>query len=93
VRAMPSGPKSGVDLYWLPLGARGHRLRIAGKIFEAAAARLERRQPRDIYHSVLEVRVPEGRYVIEMGPVADENGACRGVVAQGSVGAAPIAQG
>ena len=83
---MSSGPGFGVDLYWLPLGARGHCLRIGGKLFEAIAARLERREARDIYHSVLEVRVPGGRFVIEMGPVADTNGAGRGVVAEGSVG-------
>jgi hypothetical protein len=83
---MSGGSRSGVDLYWLPLGARGHFLRIGGKLFEALAARLESRQARDIYHSVLEVHVPEGRFVIEMGPVADTNGAGRGVVAQGSVG-------
>lgn len=84
---MSGGSRSGVDLYWLPLGARGHVLRIGGKLFEAVVARLEHRGARDIYHSVLEVRVPEGRYVIEMGPVADSNGAGRGVVAEGSVGA------
>jgi hypothetical protein len=78
--------RSGVDLYWLPLGARGHFLRIGGKLFEAAVALRERRETRDIYHSVLEVRVPEGRFVIEMGPVADADGAGRGVVAEGSVG-------
>jgi hypothetical protein len=27
---MSSGPGLGVDLYWLPLGARGHCLRIGG---------------------------------------------------------------
>jgi hypothetical protein len=84
---MSSGSRSGVDLYWLPLGARGHVLRIGGKLFEAVASWLEHREARDIYHSVLEVRVPEGRFVIEMGPVADSNGAGRGVVAEGSVGA------
>jgi hypothetical protein len=84
---MSGGSRSGVDLYWLPLGARGHVLRIGGKLFEAVASWLEHREARDIYHSVLEVRVPEGRFVIEMGPVADSNGAGRGVVAEGSVGA------
>jgi hypothetical protein len=34
----------------------------------------------------LEVHAPEGRFVIEMGPVADTNGGGRGVVAEGSVG-------
>jgi hypothetical protein len=84
---MSGGSRCSVDLYWLPLGARGHFLCIGGKLFEAVAARLEHREARDIYHSVLEVRVPEGRLVIEMGPVADSDGAGRGVVAEGSVGA------
>jgi hypothetical protein len=83
---MATASSFGVDLYWLPLGARGRWLRIGGRLFEAVAARLERRSVRDIYHSVLEVRVPEGRFVIEMGPVADANGAGRGVVAEGAVG-------
>ena len=83
---MSGGSRFGVDLYWLPLGARGHFLRIGGRLFEAVAARLDRREARDIYHSVLEVRVPEGRFVIEMGPVADASGAGRGVVAEGPVG-------
>ena len=34
----------------------------------------------------LEVRVPEGRFVIEQAPVRDGNGAERGVVAEGAVG-------
>ena len=76
----------GVDLYWLPLGAGGHSVRLNGRVFEAAAARLERRPPRDLYHSALEVRVPEGRFVIEMTPVPDGDGAERGVVAEGAVG-------
>jgi hypothetical protein len=77
----------GVDLYWLPLGAGGRSVRLNGRVFEAVAARLERRPPRDLYHSALEVRVPEGRFVIEMTPVPDRNGAERGVVAEGAVGA------
>ena len=76
----------GVDLYWLPLGAGGRSVRLNGRVFEAAAARLERRPPRDLYHSALEVRVPEGRFVIEMTPVPDGDGAERGVVAEGAVG-------
>ncbi|MGH3113714.1 MAG: hypothetical protein ACRDOP_09645 [Gaiellaceae bacterium] len=77
----------GVDLYWLPLGAGGRSVRLNGRVFEALAALLERRPPRDLYHSALEVRVPEGRFVIEMTPIPDGNGAERGVVAEGSVGA------
>jgi hypothetical protein len=78
--------RPGVDLYWLPLGAGGHSVRLNGRVFEAVAARLERRTASALYHSALEVRVPEGRFVIEMAPVRDSNGARRGVVAEGSVG-------
>ncbi len=83
---MSEESKPGVDLYWLPLGAGGHSVRLNGRVFEAVAARLERRPPCDLYHSALEVRVPEGRFVIEMTPVPDSNGAERGVVAKGAVG-------
>jgi hypothetical protein len=77
---------SSIDLYWLPLGAGGHSVRLNGKIFEAVAARLERRDRRDLYHSALEVGVPEGRFVIEMAPVPRGDAAARGVVAEGPVG-------
>ena len=76
----------GVDLYWLPLGAGGHSVRLNGRVFEFVAARLARRSPRDLYHSALVVRVPEGRFVIEQAPIRDGNGAARGVVAEGPVG-------
>jgi hypothetical protein len=75
-----------VDLYWLPLGAGGHSVRLNGKIFETVAARLERRAPCDLYHSALLVRVPEGQFVIEQAPISDRNGDERGVVAEGAVG-------
>ena len=75
-----------VDLYWLPLGAGGHSVRLNGRVFEAVVARLERRRPCELYHSALEVRVPEGRFVIEQAPVRDSGGRERGVVAEGSVG-------
>jgi hypothetical protein len=75
-----------VDLYWLPLGAGGHSVRLNGRIFEAVVARLEKRTTSDLYHSALEVKVPDGRFVIEMAPVRDGNGALRGVVAEGTVG-------
>ena len=75
-----------VDLFWLPLGAGGHFVRFNGRAFEAAAARRARRPACDLYHSALEVRVPEGDFVIEQAPVADAYGQQRGVVAEGSVG-------
>jgi hypothetical protein len=76
-----------VDLYWLPLGAGGHFVRLNGRVFEALAARLERRPARDLYHSALQVDVPDGRFVIEQAPVHDWSGEERGVVAEGPVGA------
>jgi hypothetical protein len=77
---------SGVDLYWLPLGAGGHSVRLNGRVFEAVAARIQGRPARDLYHSALVVRVPEGGFVIEQAPVPDGNGGERGVVAEGAVG-------
>jgi hypothetical protein len=76
----------GVDLYWLPLGAGGHSVRLNGRVFEAVAARLEHRAPCVLYHSALVVRVPEGRFVIEQAPPRASDGAERGVVAEGAVG-------
>jgi hypothetical protein len=81
-----SAPIAGIDLYWLPLGAGGHSVRLNGRVFEAVAARLERRDRCDLYHSALEVRVPEGRFVIETAPVPPGDRAERGVVAEGAVG-------
>jgi hypothetical protein len=76
-----------VDLYWLPLGAGGHFVRLNGRLYEALAARLERRPARDLYHSALQVEVSQGSFVIEQAPVHDWGGKDRGVVAEGAVGA------
>jgi len=77
----------GVDLYWLPLGAGGHFVRLNGRLYEAVAARLEKRPAEDIYHSALVVGVPEGAFTIEMAwPIPDGFGVRRGVVAEGAVG-------
>jgi hypothetical protein len=75
-----------VDLYWLPLGAGGHFVRLNGRVFEAAASRAARRPACDLYHSALEVRVAAARFVIEQAPVRDGHGEQRGVVAEGPVG-------
>jgi hypothetical protein len=77
---------SAIDLYWLPLGAGGHSVRLNGKVFEAVAARLEKRTAQDLYHSALAVATPEGHFVIEQAP-AKGDGVDRGVVAEGPVGA------
>jgi hypothetical protein len=76
-----------VGLYWLPLGAGGHFVRLNGRVYEALAARLQRRPASDLYHSALQVEVPEGTFVIEQAPVHDWSGKQRGVVAEGPVGA------
>jgi hypothetical protein len=79
--------QAGIDLYWLPLGAGGHSVRLSGRVYEAVSARLRRRPTCDLYHSGLVVHVPEGQFVIEQAPVRDSNGTERGVVAEGAVGA------
>lgn len=79
-------PASGVDLYWLPLGAGGHFVRLNGKVFEAVAARLQRRSACDLYHSALVVCVDGEQYVVEQAPVGRVDGSERGVVAEGAVG-------
>jgi len=77
-----------VELLWIPLGAGQHVVRLSGRAFEALTARVQHRPACDLYHSALVVTVPDGRYVIEMTPIADRHGDQRGVVAEGSVGSA-----
>jgi hypothetical protein len=77
-----------VDLFWLPLGAgdASRCVRWNGRIYETLAARHERRQAYDLYHSALEVTVGTDRFVIEMAPVWGNMNVDRGVVSEGSVG-------
>jgi hypothetical protein len=79
--------QSAVELYWLPVGAGGHFVRLNGRLFETVAARAHRRPACDLFHSALEVRVAGTRFVIEQAPVRDDLGRQRGVVAEGPVGA------
>ena len=81
---MSSG--SAIDLYWLPLGAGGHSVRLNGQVYEFLTALVERRPASDLYHSALVVRTPEGRFVIESAPIPRADGSRRGVVAEGPVG-------
>jgi hypothetical protein len=76
----------GADLYWLPLGAGGHSVRLNGRAYAAVVAAFHRRKRRDLYHSALVVYVADGRFVIEQTPVPDGRGRERGVVGEGSVG-------
>ena len=81
-----AGDTAAVDLFWLPLGAGGHCVRLNGRVYEALAARVQRRRACDLYHSALQVELPEGTFVIEQTPVTDLSGEQRGVVAEGAVG-------
>jgi hypothetical protein len=74
-----------VDLYWLPLGAGGHSVRLNGRVYEAIVAAIQRRARRDLYHSALEITVDGARYVIETAPLPADAESC-GVVAGGAVG-------
>jgi len=57
-----------------------------GRIYEAIKARLDRRQPLDLYHTALEVRVPEGQYVVEtMWPSPNGDTESRGVLIEAPV--------
>ena len=78
---------AGVYLYWIPLGAGAHVVRVSGKIFEALSAGVQRRRPCDLYHSALEVVGPHGHVVIELTPVPAGGAGHRGVVGEGPVGA------
>ena len=78
--------RGSVDLYWIPLGAGGHVVRLSGKVFEASSAWMRRRRRCDLFHSALIVELPEGRTVIEQAPVPDLHGRRdRGVVVEGPV--------
>lgn len=76
----------GADLYWLPLGAGGHSVRLNGRAYEAVVAALHGRRRCDLYHSALVVYAPNGRFVIEQTPIPDGRGHERGVVGEGPVG-------
>jgi hypothetical protein len=39
----PDKAAPGLDLYWIPLGAGRHVVRVSGKIYEALAAAVQRR--------------------------------------------------
>ena len=82
---MTSAPAPGaVDLYWIPLGAGAHVVRLSGKLYEAITAFIARRPRGVLYHSAL--GGADARFVIESAPIRDNEGRERGVVAEGPVG-------
>jgi hypothetical protein len=76
-----------INLYWIPIGAGGNGfVRNNGRLYEALCARRERRAPRDLYHSALDVEVGGSEFVIENAwPSPNANIAARGVVVEGPV--------
>jgi hypothetical protein len=74
-----------VDLYWLPLGAGGHVVRLNGRLYELLSARRQHRPPLDLYHSGLMVGVDGVTYAVEMGPVWNVSDPHRGVLCEGPV--------
>jgi hypothetical protein len=79
--------RTGVDLYWIPLGAGGVGfVRLNGRVYEWSTALAERRRPMQLFHSALEVRDEGVRFTIESAwPIPDEQRAARGVVVVGPV--------
>ena len=75
-----------VDLYWIPLGADGHCVRLNGTAFEAIQAARQRRARSDLYHAALIVAVDGEHYTIELAPAWGGDQAGRGVVRTGPVG-------
>ena len=82
---VPAG--TGIYLYWIPLGAGGSGfVRFNGRVYERIGAWIERRTPLDLFHTALEVRLPEGRHVVEtMWPSPDNEPQTRGVTVSGPV--------
>jgi hypothetical protein len=85
-RSAGEASEASIGLYWLPLGAGGWFVKLNGRLWEAAHARLEHRRPMDLYHTALVVRVPEGRFVVEnCWPIPNGDGPARGVLVEGPV--------
>jgi hypothetical protein len=84
----------GIHLYWIPLGAGGSGfVRLNGRIYELFKAAMERRPRLDLYHTALQVQLPDHRFVIEtMWPSPDRNTRSRGVVVEGPVGATVLSR-
>jgi hypothetical protein len=75
-----------VDLYWIPLGAGGHCVRLNGIVYEALVAARERRHRCALYHAALVIAADGDRYTVEIAPSPDADEAGRGVVGTGAVG-------
>lgn len=86
IRMDKANPTSWIDLYWLPLGAGGHCVRLNGRVYERITALREHRRPGALFHSALQLHLDEITYAIEMGPVWNVDACDRGAICQGPVG-------
>jgi hypothetical protein len=78
---------TGVDLYWIPLGAGTRVVQFSGRCYEAVVAGVQRRERSALFHAALLAHTAHGSYSIEMTPVPREGSPVeRGVVAEGAVG-------
>ncbi|MFT4200382.1 hypothetical protein [Gordonia sp. (in: high G+C Gram-positive bacteria)] len=75
-----------VTIDWIPLGAGGRVVARCGRVYEALAARRDRRPPQQLVHAALTVEVDGRRWVVEQAPAWGGPAGGRGVVATGPVG-------
>ncbi|HSJ29655.1 MAG TPA: hypothetical protein VLB67_15735 [Acidimicrobiia bacterium] len=78
---------TGIDLYWIPLGAGGSGfVRFNGRVYEAITARRRGGRRAHLLHTALRVHVPEGSFVVEtVWPSPDRRTQERGVAREGPV--------
>jgi hypothetical protein len=83
-----------LDLWWIPLGAGGHLVRLNGLVYEAAVARAKHRPRRELYHAALVAHLPEGCTTVEVAPAWDHTGGAgdHGAVMSGPVGLRVLGQ-
>lgn len=77
---------TGVELWWLPVGAGGHVAIHTSRWWESYHARREHRPGRPLFHAALEVFTERGPHVVEMAPAWGPLSGSSGVVATGPVG-------
>lgn len=77
--------KTGIRLWWLPVGAGGHVVIHTSRWWERWRSLREGRSPRPLFHAALEILVPDGRYAVEMAPAWGPGAGGPGVVATGPV--------
>jgi len=75
-----------IELYWIPIRARGSVARHGATFYEMIDALVTRRVRCDLYHSALRVHHPREVVVVEMTHRSRASADERGVIAEGPVG-------